>query len=108
MTEQELIEKRNYETDKIKREELVKKAINIPFMNNPNLNKPLSANDTKELYKEHLSEYGRYCVIPFEKYVMAKFWFNDAGFQFQWRNHKMHIQLECITWNEIFKRLKCQ
>ena len=108
MTEQELLEKKNYEIDRNIRENLIKQALNIPFENNSNLIKPSSVNATMEFYKEHFSEYGRYCVLPSKKYVMAEFWFNDAGFQFKWRNHKMIIQLECLTWSEVYKRLKCQ
>lgn len=95
---------KNYEMDIKMREFLIKKALNIPFENNPDLRRPTSADAAKKFYRKHFSEYLKHCVLPFEKYAMAKFWFNDAGFQFQWRTHNMLINLECLSWDEVYKR----
>lgn len=105
MTQQEKTqEELNYQIDKQKREELINEAINLPFKNNVNLRKP-HINEIIEFYQSHLADYGKFCTLPYEKYVMACFWFNDAGFQFQWRNHKFNIKLECLAWKEVYKRL---
>lgn len=108
MTNQENIEQKNYESDRIKREELIESAINLPFEKYHELQKPKSINDTKKIYNKHFKDYEKYCVLPYEKYIMSEFWFNEAGFHFKWRNHKMCIQLECLSWKEVFTRLKKQ
>jgi hypothetical protein len=45
-------------------------------------------------------------MLTDEKYKASDFWFNDAGFQFKWRNFEGNIQLECITWNEVYRMIK--
>lgn len=108
MTDQEKIEQEKYEIDKIKREELIESAINLPFEKCHELQKPNSINDTKNFYNNHFKDYGKYCVLPYEIYIMSEFWFNEAGFHFKWRNHKMYIQSECLSWKEVFTRLTRQ
>ncbi len=96
------LEMRNlYEQDKVKREEIIKNSLLIAIKNNKeNINK----NNVKEFFSKN---YDKYISIHINNdvYSYGGYWFNDAGFQFEWRNHTNNIVLECLTWNEVYKRI---
>lgn len=39
---------------------------------------------------------------PYQSFKMV---YNDAGLQFQFRDRGRYIHIECITWNEVAKRI---
>lgn len=97
-------EERNFLMDKIKRKSIVEEALYIVFGDDII---PLNEiNNVKEFYIEHYEKYLGKCIgICSEPYSYGDFCFNDAGFQFKWKNHNRIIQLECIPWNEVKRQL---
>lgn len=91
--------------DKIKREKIIKSSISKVFENNININSINNVKETRQYFQNNFEKYiGN--MLTQEKYKPSDFWFNDAGFQFKWRNFESTIQLECLTWNEVYKIVK--
>jgi len=98
-------EEHNATMDKMKRENIIEEALLIAFSGDSIILEEI--NNIKEFYKENYKKYlSRYVDITSAPYSFGDFWFNDAGFQFNWKNHCCNIQLECIPWNEVKRRIK--
>lgn len=101
-------EKENYNItmDKTTREDIIKQVLGVAFGRNPITLEGI--NDIKVFYQNNYKRYlsvGRSICASAKPYQYGDFWLNDAGFQFMWKNHSGHIQLECIAWNEVKKRI---
>lgn len=97
-------EERDFLMDKIKRKSIIEEVLYIAFEDDTI---PLNEiNNVKKFYIEHYGKYiGKYIDICSEPYSYGDFHFNDAGFQFKWKSHNHIIQLECISWDEVKRRL---
>lgn len=94
-----------YKYDREKRNEILINALMIELVSKENIRFCNSANNTKLFFQNRFNSYlGN--MLTEEKYKPSDFWFNDAGFQFKWRNFEEKIQLECITWDEVTRLLK--
>lgn len=62
--------------------------------------------DVKAQYQRSFDKYsGIYLDVNIVQYQFGSFWFNEAGFQFLWRDHRGYIRPECLTWKEVVTRL---
>jgi hypothetical protein len=58
-----------------------------------------SAKSAQEFYQSQFQKYlDLKSHLTKEKHKACDFWFNDAGFQYKWRNSKSIIVLECLGW----------
>lgn len=104
MTEQE---EKSYKTDMENRKIIMINSIMIAIGKNDDIKNIIkTAESVKQLYMKSYDKYiGKYIDICGKAYSYGDYWFNDAGFQYKWKNHKKQIQLECITWNQVRKLL---
>lgn len=91
--------------DQIKRKTLIDNALRIPFVGNGDIRIPQNVEEVQKFYQSHFTDYREWCVLPWESYKAAEFWFNNAGFQFKWKNGDMIIILECLSWPKVLKEL---
>jgi len=98
-----------YKQDMENREELIKKSLLIgtDSLSRVELDQIVQSGvmGISKLYKSQIIKYNGN-MLTSEIYKAADFHFNDAGFQFKWRNHRGIIQLECLTWKEVLRRIK--
>lgn len=102
MTNQEI--ENHIKNDQLKRNDILKEALLIVFDNNViNINNSIKNMSIVQLKQYYIDNFYKYNgnMLTQEKYKPSDFWFNDAGFQFKWRNFEGEIQLECITWNQV-------
>lgn len=111
MTLQEEIEQQNYQRDNEMREKIISQSLLICFKNVPQEKIVKVLKNKKDLQIHYSANYNEYlnqgfaCNITTEIYSYGNFWFNDAGFQFQWKNHKRDIVNECLSWDKVQKRM---
>lgn len=94
-----------FQYDREKRKDIVRNVLMIGLEVIDNKGLCLTEQETQKFYQ---SKYNNYLgnIVTDEKYKPSDFWFNDAGFQFKWRNFESNIQLECLSWNEVTKLVK--
>ncbi len=94
-----------YKYEKEKREVVIKRSLMMGLVSFENKINCINANMTKHFFQDKYENYlGN--MLTQEKYKPSDFWFNDAGFQFKWRNFEGNIQLECLSWADVTKRIK--
>lgn len=58
-----------------------------------------------KLYAPHIYQPVNLPIDGCTQYKPFKMVYNDAGLQFQFRDRSRYIHIECITWNEVAKRI---
>lgn len=103
MTEKEKKEEgAKFAIDKLMRERIITHVLQIAHVST-------DTNDIEDIKSQYQSKFDKYSgtyldvnIIP---YQFGNFWFNEAGFQFSWRDHRGYICPECLTWKEVVTRL---
>lgn len=103
MTEKEKREEEaKFAMDKLMRERIIAHVLQLTHVST-NKN---DTEDVKAQYQKSFNKYsGTYLDVSIVPYQFGNFWFNEAGFQFLWRDHRGHICPECLTWKEVVTRL---
>lgn len=104
MTEKEKKEEEaKFALDKLMREKIICHVLQIAHVPHDINN----VEDIKTFYQRNFDRYsGVYVDISIVPYQYGNFWFNEAGFQFLWRDHRGYICAECLSWKEVKRRIK--
>ena len=105
MTEKEKQEEeaKKFAMDKSMREKIIRHVLQIAHVPHDINN----VEDIKTFYQRNFDRYGgTYLDATIVPYQYGNFWFNEVGFQFSWRDHRGYICTECLTWQDVKRRIK--